>query len=137
MSLLVSPLSTIETCLVTIHNSSIQMRVLTHLVYQPRGLIQSCFVRRHWHLCTPPPATWFNIETLYLVYMCTYALHMCTSNIYSGGSRISCWGGTDPLGGSTDLWHVHFLAKMYAKTKKWILMGGACAGGTPLDPPMI
>ena len=24
-------------------------RFLVHLVYQPKSLIQSCFVRRHWH----------------------------------------------------------------------------------------
>ena len=39
--------------------------------------------RRHWcHLCTPPPGTGLNKETLYLVYMCTYISHICTSNIY-------------------------------------------------------
>ena len=47
-------------------------RFLARLVYQPKSLIQSCFVhhhwRRRWHLCTPPPGTGLYIETLYLVY---------------------------------------------------------------------
>ena len=55
---------------------------LAHLVYQPKSLIQSCFVHHHWHwhchrwhhhLYTPPPATGLGIETSYLVYLCTYA----------------------------------------------------------------
>ena len=57
------------------------MKFLAHLVYQPKSLIQSCFVRRrrrHWYhrcLCTPPLATGLDIETSYLVYICTYAPH--------------------------------------------------------------
>ena len=38
----------------------------------------------HWHrrhLCTPPPGTWLDIETSYLVHICTYVPHICTSNI--------------------------------------------------------
>ena len=38
-----------------------------------------------WHQhccpCTPSPDTWLDIETLYLVYICTYVPHICTSNI--------------------------------------------------------
>ena len=55
---------------------------LAHLVYQPKNLVQLCFVCRrwrwhhhqHWHhrLCTPPPATGLDIEASYLVYRCTY-----------------------------------------------------------------
>ena len=67
--------------------------LLAYLVYQPKSLIQSCFVRRCWHcwcrchhhhhLCTPPPGTGLNIETSYLVHIiiCTYVPHICTSNI--------------------------------------------------------
>ena len=63
-------------------NSPVSMCFLAHLVYQPKSLIQSCFVHRHWcHLCTPPPGTGLDIETSYLVYICTYIPHMCTSNI--------------------------------------------------------
>ena len=60
---------------------------MAHLVYQPRSLIQSCFVRscrwhqHHCHLCTAPPATGLDIETSYLVYIFTYAPHICSSNI--------------------------------------------------------
>ena len=52
---------------------------LAHLVYQPKSLTQSCIVShhrwcrcRHWHhLCTPPPGTGLDIETSYLVFICT------------------------------------------------------------------
>ena len=54
----------------------------------------------------------------------------------SGGSRISRWGGRRPVVGGTNLQCVHFLAKTYAKTKEMDPVGGACAGGAPLDPPM-
>ena len=61
---------------------------LAHLVYQPKSLIQPCFVChwRHWHhhrhrLCTPPPGTGLDIETSHLVHTCTYVCHICTSNI--------------------------------------------------------
>ena len=46
---------------------------LAHLVYQPKSLVESCFVR-HWHWCwhwhhhhlyTPPPGTGLDIETSY------------------------------------------------------------------------
>ena len=49
---------------------------LAHLVDQPKSLIQSCLVHhRLWrqHLCTPPPGTWLDTETSYLVYICTHA----------------------------------------------------------------
>ena len=59
-----------------------------------------------------------------------------THTCYSGGSRIYHWGGAEPLGGGTNLRHGHFLAKMCAKTKELDPVGGAHAGGTPLDPPM-
>ena len=68
---------------------------LAHLVYQPKSLIQSCFVFcycigigvvLHWHwcwcLCTPSPGTGLYIETSYLVHICTWVPHVCTSNIY-------------------------------------------------------
>ena len=55
--------------------------------------------------------------------------------IYSGGSRISHWGGVDPLGGA-NLRRVHFLAKMYVKMKEIDPVGGA-RRRRPLDPPMI
>ena len=35
----------------------------------------------HCHLCTPPPGPWLDIETSYLVHICTYVPHICTSNI--------------------------------------------------------
>ena len=45
----------------------------------------SCFILRgrtvFCRLCTPLLATGLNIETSYLVQMCTYAPHKCTSNI--------------------------------------------------------
>ena len=62
---------------------------LAHLVYQPKSLIQSCFVR-HCHcisisiviiICAHTPDTWLDIETSYLVHICTYVSHICTSNI--------------------------------------------------------
>ena len=47
-----------------------------YLVYQPKGLIQLCFVclrhrwHQHWcHLCTPSPATGLDIEASYLVHI--------------------------------------------------------------------
>ena len=43
---------------------------------------------------------------------------------YSGGSRISRWGGADPLGGA-DLQCVCFLAKTSAKMKELDPVGGA------------
>ena len=53
--------------------------------------------------------------------------HVCKT---SGGSRISHWGGAN-------LRHVHFLAKMYAKTKEMDPVGGGGApAAPPLDPPM-
>ena len=46
-------------------------------------------------------------------------------------------GGAEPLGG-TNLRCGQFLEKMYAKTKELGPVGrGACAGGPPLDPPML
>ena len=54
-----------------------------------------------------------------------------TVDVASGGSRISRWGGADPLGGA-DLQRVHFLAK----TKEIDPVGGG-PGGAPLDPPMV
>ena len=58
----------------------------------------------------------------------------------SGGSRISRWGGGGALTrlGGANLQHVHFLPKMYAKTKEMdpVGGGGAHASGTPLDLPM-
>ena len=39
-------------------------------------------------------------------------------------------------GGGTNLQRVHFSAKTYAKTKEMDPVGGACASGAPLDPPM-
>ena len=50
--------------------------------------------------------------------------------VCSGGSRISRWGGADPLGGA-NLRHVHFSAKTYAKTKEIDPVGEAHAGDAP------
>ena len=44
-------------------------------------------------------------------------------------------GGADPLGGA-NLRHIHFSAKMYAKTKEMDPVGGGGAVDAPLDPPM-
>ena len=52
---------------------------------------------------------------------------------YSGGSRISCWGGAEPLGG-TDLQCGCFSAKMYAKTKELDSIGGG--HHIPVVPPL-
>ena len=60
---------------------------LAHLVYQPKSLTQSRFVSGRWHwrwhcgLCTPPLATGLDIETSYLVYMCTCVPDTCAANI--------------------------------------------------------
>ena len=53
--------------------------VLGHLAYQPKSLIQSCFVCRHWHwhLCTPLLATGLNIET------CAHMSLIYTHQIFS------------------------------------------------------
>ena len=48
----------------------------------------------------------------------------------SGGSRISRWGGADPLGGA-NLRCVHFSLKTYAKTKEMDPVGRERAGGAP------
>ena len=59
-----------------------KIELLAHLVYQPKCLIQSWFVWCSWHrqqhcwhrhlcLCTLPPATVLDLETLYLVDICT------------------------------------------------------------------
>ena len=64
------------------------LKFLAHLVYQPKSLIQSCFVHHHWHrhhwrhLCTPPPVIGLDIETSYLLCIYTYIPHICTLNIY-------------------------------------------------------
>ena len=64
---------------------------LAHVVYQPKSLIQSCFVHHLWHRqCHPASAlvsvhtlsdTGLYVETLYLVHIYTYIPHLCTSNI--------------------------------------------------------
>ena len=43
----------------------------------------SCVVilHHHWHLGTPPPGTGLDIETSYLVHICTYVPNISTSNI--------------------------------------------------------
>ena len=47
----------------------------------------SCVILHHWHrhwcrcLCTPPPGTGLDIETSYLIHVCTCVPHICTSNI--------------------------------------------------------
>ena len=56
-------------------------------------------------------------------------------SLFSGGSRISRRGGVHPLGG-VDLWHGHFLVKMYAKMKELGPIGGVHPAH-PLDPPML
>ena len=53
----------------------------------------------------------------------------------SGRSRISHWGGTNPLGGA-NLQCIHFLAKTYVKMKKMDPVGGVRTSSTPLDLPM-
>ena len=73
-----------------IHGKFIAALFLAHLVYQPKSLMQSCFVvhHPHWHCPTlalssvhTSPGTWLDIETSYLVYICTYVPHMCISDI--------------------------------------------------------
>ena len=46
------------------------------------GVVLCWHWHHHWHLCTPLPGTWLDIETSYLVHICTYVLHICTSNIW-------------------------------------------------------
>ena len=45
------------------------------------GIVLCQHQRWHWHLCPPPPGTWLDIETSYLVHICTHVPHICTSNI--------------------------------------------------------
>ena len=45
-------------------------------------------------------------------------------------------GGVPAHWGGANLQCIHFLAKMYAKSKEIDPVGGARAGGAPLDPPM-
>ena len=45
--------------------------------------------------------------------------------------------GMDPLRGAVDLRRGRFSLKMYAKTKEFGPIGGACAGHAPLDLPMM
>ena len=45
-------------------------------------------------------------------------------------------GGAPTHWGGANLRHAHFLVKMYVKMKEIDPVGGARAGGTPLDPPM-
>ena len=47
----------------------------------PSCVIVIGVVLHQQHLCTLPPGTWLDIETSYLVYICTYVPHVCTSNI--------------------------------------------------------
>ena len=62
---------------------------------------------------------------------CIHFIKLC-----SGRSRIFHLGGADLLGG-VDFRHVFFSVKTCVKTKKLDPVGGACAGSTPLDPPML
>ena len=55
------------------------------------------------------------------------------ASYFSGGSRISRWGGAEPLEGGADLRRGCFSAKTYAKMKELDPVGG---GGRPPDPPM-
>ena len=82
-----------------------------------------------------PSFSFLNLETLrhYL----TMEINVKLISLSSGGSRISRWGGVDPLGGA-NLQRIHFSAKTCAKTKEIdpVGGGGGGAGGAPLDPPM-
>ena len=56
------------------------------------------------------------------------------------GFPVGGGGGADPLGGGgASLRRIHFLAKMYVKTKEIDPVGGGGGGrrGAPLDPPML
>ena len=53
------------------------------------------------------------------------------------GPLIKQWQIQDFLLGGADLQRVHFSVKTYAKTKEMDPVGGVCAGGAPLDPPML
>ena len=60
--------------------------------------------------------------------------------MYSGGSRISHWGGGGAptrWGGGANLQRIHFLAKMYAKRKEIDPVRGRTPVAPPLDPPMM
>ena len=62
---------------------------------------------------------------------------VCSCNLdatTSGGSRISRWGGADPLGGRQPLTHVHFSVNMYVKTKEMDPVGGRRAPPAPPPP---
>ena len=50
--------------------------------------------------------------------------------LFSGGSRISHWGGADPLGGP-NLRRIHFLAKTYVKMKEIDPVGGRAPAAPP------
>ena len=55
-----------------------------------------------------------------------YPPDSCAVSPTSGGSRISHWGAPTGWGG-TNLQRVHFLAKMYVKTKEMDPVGGGGA----------
>ena len=56
-----------------LYNHALSMVIIGIILHQ-------CWCQHHC-LCTPPPGTWLDIETSYLVYICTYVPHICTSNI--------------------------------------------------------
>ena len=55
-------------------------------------------------------------------------LNLKKTIVGSGGSRISRRGRRAPVRGGMDLRHVHFLVKMYVKTKELGPIWGAYAG---------
>ena len=40
------------------------------------GIIMCWHWHRHRHLCTPPPGTWLDIETSYLIHICAPHMHI-------------------------------------------------------------
>ena len=60
-----------------------QRALYNHALSVMRHRHHWCWRHHHrcWHLCTPLLATGLDIQTSYLVHICTYAPHICTSNI--------------------------------------------------------
>ena len=65
-----------------------KIQFLAHLVYQPKSLIQS-WIDRHVSSSLAlssvhsSPSTWLDMETSYLVYLCTYIPYVCAYQIFN------------------------------------------------------
>ena len=67
--------------------------------------------------------------------MCMYECFQQQLVHFRGGSRIPRRRGANPPGGRQHMILPNF-AKNYMKLRKFWAVGGACAGGTPLNLPL-